>query len=82
MWNPQASSVGHELALSRKSPWGQAGVRARRNAECADWCGCGTREFERHGERVWVDNLIRLVNAYNRMGLKVQRMIDLEDLRF
>lgn len=33
MWNPQASSVGCELALSRKSPWGQAGVRARRNAQ-------------------------------------------------
>ena len=56
--------------------------RCEGKKECADWCGCGTREFERHSERVWVDNLIRLVNAYNRMGLKVQRMIDLEDLRF
>lgn len=48
---------------------GTAGVRARGNMQTGvgvapGICGGG------HSERVWVDNCIRLVNAYSRMGLK------------
>lgn len=61
-------SMGCELTFPKKHPWGRAGVRDR---GCADWCGCGPRNFGGHSERVWVDNRIRLVNADSRMGLKV-----------
>lgn len=51
-------------------------MKARGNAQPSVDVAPGT------SERIWVDNWIRSISAYNRVGLVVQMTIDPEDLRF